>query len=124
QQSRAPDVQVSRARFPPHRCARHGGEVNPGVNVDCCVVFRTRQTSGSDPMSIRRISAVNWRLGLWVLLAVSLAGVPRLIGQEKGSGQKGGGDETGQYEVVRGWPEHPREGWVSGPVTGIFAESP
>jgi len=75
-------------------------------------------------MSIRRISGVNWRLGLWVLLAVSLASVPRLIGQEKGSGQKGGGDETGQYEVVLGWPEHPREGWVSGPVTGIFAESP
>ena len=75
-------------------------------------------------MSIRRISAVNWRLGLWVLLAVSLASVHRLIGQEKGSGQKGGGDETGQYEVVLGWPEHPREGWVSGPVTGIFAESP
>jgi hypothetical protein len=75
-------------------------------------------------MSIRRISAVRRRLGLWVLLAVSLASVPGLIGQEKGSGQKGGGDETGQYEVVLGWPEHPREGWVSGPVTGIFAESP
>ena len=75
-------------------------------------------------MSISRISAVKWRLGLWVLLAVSLASVPSLIGQEKGRAQKGGTDETGDYEVVLGWPQHPREGWVSGPVTAIFAESP
>ena len=75
-------------------------------------------------MTNTRVIGVTFRRGLLILLAASLVSVPRLIGQEKGSGQKGGGDETGQYEVVLGWPEHPREGWVSGPVTGIFAESP
>jgi hypothetical protein len=70
------------------------------------------------------------RLGVTVAIGLSLASVPRLIGQEKGKEQpkakeqaKGGGDETGAYDVVLGWPEHPREGWVSGPVTAIFAES-
>jgi hypothetical protein len=75
-------------------------------------------------MSYRRLPGIESRLGLWVLIAVSLMSVTRLIGQEKGKEQKkGGGDETGAYEVVLGWPEHPREGWVSGPVTAIFAES-
>ena len=44
-----------------------------------------------------------------------------LIGQEKG-----GGDEAGAYEVVQNWlkPLPGHEGWVSAPVTAIFAESP
>jgi len=76
-------------------------------------------------MSYRRVSRVESRLGLWVLIAVSLASVPRLIGQEKGKEQqKGGGDVTGEYEVVLGWPQPLHEGWASGPVTAIFAESP
>lgn len=62
---------------------------------------------------------------LWVLVALSLATVPTLIGQERQQ-QKGGGDETGAYEVVEGWlkplPNH--EDWVPGPITAIFAESP
>jgi len=44
-------------------------------------------------MSCRRASGVNGRRRLWVLIAVSLASVPSLIGQEKG-----GGDETGAYQ--------------------------
>ena len=55
-----------------------------------------------------------------VLIAISLARVPGLIGQEKG-----GGDETGAYEVVEGWLKPPNPaGWVPGPITAIFAESP
>jgi hypothetical protein len=67
------------------------------------------------------MSQVNDRLRLWVLVAVSLASVPSLLGQEKG-----GGDETGNYEVVAGWPKPlpDHEGWVPAPVTAIFAESP
>jgi hypothetical protein len=43
-----------------------------------------------------------------------------LLGQEKG-----GGDETGAYDVVPGWLKPPNpEGWVPGPITAIFAESP
>src|SRR3972149_2951357 len=72
-------------------------------------------------MSYRGAFGVNGRLRLWVLIAVSLASVPSLIGQEKG-----GGDETGAYQVVEGWlkplPNH--DGWVPGPITAIFAESP
>src|SRR5207244_184219 len=92
--------------------------------------YLERQTTVEVFMSDRRISGTA-TLGLAVVIGLSLASVPRLIGQEKGKEQqqvkeqpKGGGDETGNYEVVLGWPEHPREGWVSGPVTAIFAESP
>ena len=40
--------------------------------------------------------------------------------------EKGGGDETGAYEVVANWPTPlaGHDGWVSGPITGVFAESP
>src|SRR5215831_9763791 len=78
-------------------------------------------------MSDRRPSGANRRLGLGlgVLVVVSLVTVPGLIGQQRGGGQeKGGGDETGAYEVVLGWPQPLHEGWASGPVTAIFAESP
>ena len=56
-----------------------------------------------------------------ILLAGALATVTTLIGQEKG-----GGDETGAYEVVPGWPQSlpDHEAWVPAPITGIFAESP
>ena len=66
------------------------------------------------------MSGVKGRLGLWFLIALSLVSVSRLIGQEKG-----GGDETGAYEVVDGWLKPPNPGgWVPGPITAIFAESP
>jgi DNA-binding beta-propeller fold protein YncE len=56
-----------------------------------------------------------------VFITVLLTGVATLIGQEKG-----GGDETGAYEVVAGWlkplPDH--EAWVPASVTAVFAESP
>ena len=56
-----------------------------------------------------------------MLLAGALASVITLTGQEKG-----GGYETGDYEVVSGWPQAlpNHEGWVSAPVTAVFAESP
>ena len=65
------------------------------------------------------------KMSLWVCIALALASVPGLVGQER-SLQKGGGDETGAYEVVAKWPRPlpNHEGWVSGPVTAIFAESP
>src|SRR6185295_3503701 len=71
-------------------------------------------------MNYRRMFGVKARLGLWVLIALSLASISMLIGQDKG-----GGDETGAYDVVQGWRKPPNpEGWVPGPITAIFAESP
>jgi len=62
---------------------------------------------------------------MWVLIAIALVTAPGLIGQQQRAAQeKGGGDETGNYEVVLGWPQPLHEGWASGPVTAIFAESP
>jgi len=78
-------------------------------------------------MSYRRVSGGIGRLGLSVLIALSLVSAPRLLGQGKGGGpEKGGGDETGAYEVVPGWPKPlpDHEGWASAPVTATFAESP
>ena len=77
-------------------------------------------------MSYRRVSGGIGRLGLSVLIALSLVSAPRLLGQGKGGGpEKGGGDETGAYEVVDGWLKPPNPGgWVPGPITAIFAESP
>src|SRR5262245_13293338 len=38
---------------------------------------------------------------------------------------KGGGDETGPYDVVRGWPEnYCGPGYVIGATAGILAERP
>lgn len=55
------------------------------------------------------------------VMALTLAAPAGVWGQEKG-----GGDETGAYDVVPGWrqtqPGH--EAWVPGPVTAVFAESP
>jgi len=61
---------------------------------------------------------------LWVCVALALASGPGLVGQEQ-SLQKGGGDETGQYEVVANWPKPlpNHEGWVPGPIVAVFAES-
>lgn len=39
--------------------------------------------------------------------------------------EKGGGDETGPYDLVRGWPQnYCGEGFVIGSTAGIWAESP
>src|SRR5689334_17899181 len=39
--------------------------------------------------------------------------------------EKGGGDETGPYEVVKDWPQAlPHQGYVWGSQGGVFAESP
>src|SRR3990172_2600395 len=41
------------------------------------------------------------------------------------SQEKGGGDETGSYELVPNWPENPcGAGFQVGSTAGIFAESP
>ncbi len=41
------------------------------------------------------------------------------------SGEKGGGDETGPYELVPSWPQNPcGPGYQTGSTSGIFAESP
>src|SRR3989304_3957044 len=86
-----------------------------------------RQATVEVFMSYRRVSGGIGRLGLSVLIALSLVSAPRLLGQGKGGGpEKGGGDETGAYEVVPGWPKPlpDHEGWASAPVTATFAESP
>ena len=58
-----------------------------------------------------------------LILAAAVLGGFSVIGVAQ---EKGGGDETGAYEVVANWPKPlpGHEGWVSGPITGIFAESP
>jgi hypothetical protein len=71
-------------------------------------------------MSCRRVPGISRRRGLWALIALSVVSISTLLGQEKG-----GGDETGAYDVVPGWLKPPNpEGWVPGPITAIFAESP
>ncbi len=62
------------------------------------------------------------RRGLWLLVtvvAVSLAATA-LVSQEKG-----GGDETGPYNLVANWPQNPcGPGFRVGSTGGIFAETP
>jgi hypothetical protein len=75
-------------------------------------VLIDRSVSSSKEPFMRRLS---------LIIGVALACAGTLVGQEKG-----GGDESGAYEVVHNWlkplPDH--EGWVAAPVTAIFAESP
>src|SRR4029078_1505284 len=66
---------------------------------------------------------IKWATRIAVVVAVaSAAGV---IAQEKQ--EKGGGDETGAYQVVENWLK-PRPGreenYVSSSIVAIFAESP
>src|SRR6476646_3393868 len=71
-------------------------------------------------MNCRRLPRISRRRRVWVLIALSVVNISMLIGQDKG-----GGDETGAYDVVQGWLKPPNpEGWVPGPITAIFAESP
>ena len=53
-------------------------------------------------MSCRREPGISRRRGLWALIALSVVSISTLIGQEKG-----GGDETGAYDVVQGWLKPP-----------------
>ena len=53
-------------------------------------------------MSCRREPGISRRRGLWALIALSVVSISTLIGQEKG-----GGDETGAYDVVPGWLKPP-----------------
>jgi peptidylamidoglycolate lyase len=59
--------------------------------------------------------------GASLVMAVAFAiAVAPLVSQEKG-----GGDETGPYELVAGWPQNPcGAGYQFGSTGGIFAESP
>lgn len=58
-------------------------------------------------------------LGL-ILTFVVLGGSVLVLSQVKG-----GGDETGEYEVVAGWPEnYCGQGYVIGATAGILAENP
>jgi hypothetical protein len=39
--------------------------------------------------------------------------------------QKGGQDETGEYNVAAGWPgPFAKPGYIQGAISGVFAESP
>lgn len=61
------------------------------------------------------------RLSLFVALTL-LTAVVHPLAQ---SGQKGGEDETGPYEVVAGWPaDWAKTGYIWGSQPGVFAESP
>jgi peptidylamidoglycolate lyase len=58
-------------------------------------------------------------------LAMALAFVLSLGGTLVTSQDKGGGDETGSYEVVRNWPQnYCGTGHVIGATAGVLAESP
>jgi hypothetical protein len=65
---------------------------------------------------------MNKRIGVgltFTILILVLAATP-LLAQKKG-----GGNETGPYEVVPNWPQNPcGEGYQIGSSAGIFAESP
>jgi hypothetical protein len=58
-------------------------------------------------------------LALVVVFGFGLLSAPALLQQ------KGGGDETGVYDVVSGWPQpFARQGYIQGSQGGVFAESP
>ena len=54
---------------------------------------------------------------MFVVLVAGLVAVP--FAQEKG-----GGDETGPYEVVPNWPQPLHPDWTWGRTPGVWAESP
>ena len=58
-------------------------------------------------------------LSLVVVFGFGLLSAPALLQQ------KGGGDETGVYDVVSNWPQpFARQGYIQGSQGGVFAESP
>ena len=58
-------------------------------------------------------------LALLAVVGFGLCSRPALLQQ------KGGGDETGPYDVVTGWPRpFARQGYIQGSQGGVFAESP
>ena len=58
-------------------------------------------------------------LALVVVFGFGLLSAPALLQQ------KGGGDETGVYDVVSNWPQpFARQGYIQGSQGGVFAESP
>ena len=57
-------------------------------------------------------------------LAAVIIGVFAVVGLAQ-SPQKGGGDETGPYDLVQGWPQnYCGDGYQIGSTAGIWAESP
>lgn len=61
-----------------------------------------------------------WARGAAWAAMLLLAGTALLVSQEKG-----GGDETGPYDLVAGWPQSPcGAGYTWGSTAGIWAESP
>jgi peptidylamidoglycolate lyase len=60
-----------------------------------------------------------------LLAAASLVGIVAGATVLMAQVQKGGGDETGPYELVANWPQNPcGPGYQVGSTAGIFAESP
>ena len=58
-------------------------------------------------------------------LGIASASLALVFGAVLLAQEKGGGDETGPYDLVRGWPQnYCGEGHVIGSTAGIWAESP
>ena len=58
-------------------------------------------------------------------LGIACASFALALGAAMLAQEKGGGDETGPYDLVRGWPQnYCGEGHVIGSTAGIWAESP
>src|SRR5438309_5377582 len=61
-----------------------------------------------------------YALAIGVTLALVFVAVPAQQAQ-----QKGGQDETGDYNVVAGWPgPFAKPGYIQGAISGVFAETP
>src|SRR5262249_47774957 len=61
-----------------------------------------------------------YALVVGVMLALLFVAVPAEQAQ-----QKGGQDETGDYNVVAGWPgPFAKPGYIQGAISGVFAETP
>jgi peptidylamidoglycolate lyase len=78
----------------------------------------------ADEQEERGMSSIFARPG--VVFAVMLAGVIAIsAGQPGQTEQKGGGDETGPYDVVANWPQNMcGDGYQPGSTAGIWALSP
>src|SRR4029077_12052702 len=68
----------------------------------------------------REINMRKYALVIGVMVALLFVAVPTQRAQ-----QKGGQDETGDYNVVGGWPgPFAKPGFIQGAISGVFAETP
>ena len=67
-----------------------------------------------------------YRLAIGVITAaiVFMLFADRAVQVQEAVPARGGQEQMGQYQPVKGWPKQVRKGWVGGSNQGVYAESP